>query len=181
MNFKKSLIMVLTAASLIATAKAGNNLSVKLDVEGDSLQTTNRLTEVFQSELGKIPDVAMVNQGHWDLDVFVQGIYLDNGLLVFSTNIADHEQLPMAIRDSGVDTAKVRAVLLSRNLEAATSGYIGLSTSTWAQLHDVVANVILKINKQDFQACRNAVDLYGRGPLVTGSAPKPTPAANGPL
>ena len=73
MNFKKSFMVVLTAASLIATARAGNNLSVKLDVEGDSLQTTTRLTEVFQSELGKIPDVALVNQGHWDLDVSRSG------------------------------------------------------------------------------------------------------------
>ena len=86
----------------------------------------------------------------------------------------------MAIRDSGVDTAKVRAMLVSRNLEAATSGYIGLSISTSAQLHDVVANVILKVNKQDFQACRNAVDTYGRGPFVPGTGPKPNPAANGP-
>ncbi len=155
------LLSVLAATFLVVNVHAANNLQVKLDVEGNSLATTTRLTEVFQSELTKIPDVALVNQGHWDLDVFVQGVNLD-GILVFLINVADHEQLPLAFRDSGADLTKIKAILLSRSLEPLICGYVGLWVANDSTLHDVVANVIMKINKADFQACRNAVDLYGR-------------------
>lgn len=175
----KRLALILTASvaviAMSLSARAANpQLFVFLDIDCNNIRMDERLNEVFRAELAKIPDVVLVTQGHWDLDIMVLADVTRDGHVYFATRVSDHDSEWMAIRDSGVDMDKVRDSIHARGFSGVyTEGYIGISLVLASELKEMVSVEVAKINQRDFQRCRQAIAAYGR---VTTDRPKDAPS-----
>jgi hypothetical protein len=81
----------------------------------------------------------------------------------------------MAMRDTGVDTDKVREALKSQGFGIPyTLGYTDLTAAMrMSEIKDVVVAEVSHINTQDFQEARTAIAAHGR---VTTSKQEDVPS-----
>jgi hypothetical protein len=89
----------------VAVAARADNLQVCLDVRGVDIRARNKLEDAFRSELGKIPDVVLVNRQHCDLEIDVREVAGSGGLIAYSTFVEDLSQIPMALEEGGASTS----------------------------------------------------------------------------
>jgi hypothetical protein len=101
---------------ILMTSAQAESLRVGISVDGGSVRLRTKIRDSFVSELEKIPDVLVVNQGHHDLDVNVTAIAGPDGVFAYTVSVWDYDQISMALGDNGFDVAKILTVLRDRGI-----------------------------------------------------------------
>ena len=146
------------ASLTIANAKA-DQLYVKLDVRIESTRIASNVEDAFRAELGKLPDVVLtnagenpgvkgVNNGDWDVYVFIRQVPNGIGRFAMSVTTNDNEgSLREKIEYNGV------TFVWDKDSVEVPSG---------SELREFVASVVTDFNRRSFQEIRTAIATYGR-------------------
>jgi hypothetical protein len=166
--------IALLAISTAAQATS-SNLSVGITIDCNDVRVNNRFNEIIRAELGKIPDVVILNKDV-TFGMHVQVLVINNASVAFSLVVLDQYTEWSAIWNSGVDMQVLRDAIHKVGLKGAytiTTDYVGYcSLST---LRDNLSSMITYINLHDFQDVRSAKLSFVSNPNRWKPAPVPAP------
>jgi hypothetical protein len=172
-------LLLSLAAGLFTTLAHAAQLLVAIDIDCDNVPASARLNEIFRAELGKIPDVVLLNN-HIDLDLYIHAIMLPSGRLIYSLSVGDHYSKWSRISRSVVTTLgteemkRLRESLHQNGVTGACDiGYTDIVYTTLAGLREMVAAEVTQINMKDFEKVRDAEAEFVKW---EASEPRSTPA-----
>lgn len=180
-NLKTALVatIVLLAMSALANASANSPLSVGFTIDCNDVRVNNRFDEIIRAELGKIPDVVIVNKDV-AFAIHVQVLVVSNSTVAFSLVVLDQYTEWSAIWNSGVDMGVLRDAIHKVGVKGAytvSTDYVGYSSLS--NLKDNIGSMLTNVNLHDFQDVRLAKLNFVPNPQRWKPAPIPTPTPQG--
>jgi hypothetical protein len=167
--------LLIVASAVFARAMPNGTLAVAVIIDCEDVRVDNRFNEIIRTELGKIPDVVIVNNDAL-LGIHVHVLVLQNSTLTYSFVVLDHYTEWSSVCNSGVNIEYLREGIHKvgkRGLYTMETNYVGycqLST-----LKESIGSIITYVNSHDFQDVRLARLNFVANPNRWKAAPTATP------